>query len=100
MWDFFLLESYTQKVDCRLSKKVLQHIHFVLTNTSHWRFRGVKISQHEKLIYGNKVYPASKLSFRTDTSKIMHHIHYHFVLTNVLWLKNHKRLPKMIVFKF
>lgn len=57
---FFLLESYTQKVDYRLSKKVLQHIRFVLTNTSHWRFRGVKIPQHEKLIYGSKIYPASK----------------------------------------
>lgn len=39
---FFLLESYMQKVDCRVSKKVLQHIHFVLTNTSHWRFREKK----------------------------------------------------------
>lgn len=32
---FFLLESYKQRVDCRVSKKVLQHIHSVLNNTSH-----------------------------------------------------------------
>lgn len=62
MWDFFffffLLESYMQRVDYRVSRKVLQHICFVLTNTSHWKFREKKILLHEKLKYGNKVYAA------------------------------------------
>lgn len=55
---------------------------------------------HETLKYGNKVYPTLKQSFRTDNSKVMHHIHYHLVLTAVLCLKHHKYLPKKIILKF
>ena len=39
-------------------------------------------------------------SFRTDNSKIMHHIYYHFVLTEGICLRIHNYLPKKIIFKF
>lgn len=59
-----------------------------------------KILLGEKVKYSNKVYSSLKQRFRTDSYKIMHHIHYRFLLTNVLCLKNHKCLPKDSIAKF
>lgn len=39
-------------------------------------------------------------SFRTDNSKIMYHVQYHFVLNDGICLRINKCLPKKVMFKF